>query len=872
MKKIGIFILIFSLTTALILGFILNKKKDVMIYKDESEPIELRVKDLISRMTLEEKASQLVYESPAIEHLDIPQYNWWNECLHGVARAGLATVFPQGIAMAATFDTEQITKMGEVVSDEARAKHHDAIRRGKRGIYQGLSFWTPNINIFRDPRWGRGMETYGEDPYLTGEMAIAYINSLQGNDSNYFKVMATVKHFVVHSGPESSRHSFNAIVSDRDYYDTYLPHFKKVIQKANVQAVMCAYNRFDGEPCCGSAALLNEMLRTEWGFKGHVVSDCWALVDFYNGHFVSEGPKDASALALLAGTDLNCGSVYLSLLEAIEDNLIDESDVDIALTRLLTARFQLGMFNSNEKQAYAKIPYSVVGSKKHAQIALETAKKSMVLLKNEENTLPLSKNLKTIAVIGPNADDEEVLLGNYNGFPLKAITPLQGIIDKVGAETKVVYARGCDLAEGLPYMEVVPANCLFVDENKNQNGLKAEFFNNTEFEGNPVKELIHEKVDFNWWEEAPEPGVNDDNFGIRWTGYIVPDKSGDFYLGGEGANGFKVYFEEEQIIDFYDQHTCLKKYKKVQMKAGRAYKIKIEFINKERAAIMRFIWSSPIEKLVQEAINIAKNADAVILFMGLSPRLEGEEMDVQVEGFNAGDREVLSLPKTQLKLMKELKKLNKPVVLVLLNGSALAINWEKENIPAILEAWYPGQEAGNAIADILFGDYNPSGRLPVTFYKSVKDLPPFDDYNMEGRTYRYFKSEPLYEFGYGLSYTNFLYSDIQLDKTILGKTDKTTLSVKVSNAGSFDGEEVVQLYVKQLKSKVKRPLKDLKGIQRIFLKKGESKQVTFVIEPSMLSYIDNSKNNYIEPGEYEIMIGGSSSDKRLLKTTLKITE
>lgn len=859
------------LIAIVILGFNCTSSNDSPVYKDESKSIDVRVDDLIARMTIEEKASQLMYTSPAIERLGIPEYNWWNECLHGVARAGLATVFPQAIGMAATFDTDLIQQMGVVVSDEARAKHHDAVKRGKRGIYQGLNFWTPNINIFRDPRWGRGMETYGEDPFLTSEIAISYINGLQGNDSKYLKTMATAKHFVVHSGPESTRHSFNAVVDDRDLYDTYLPHFKRTIQEANVQAVMCAYNRLDGEACCGSGALLNDLLRNEWGFKGHVVSDCWALVDFYDGHFVSKDEKEASALALASGTDLNCGKVYHSLMDAFKDSLLTEADVDIALKRLFTARFQLGLFDSEENQEYAKIPISVVASEEHAKLSLETARKSMVLLKNEGSLLPLSKENKTIAVIGPNADDSEVLLGNYNGFAENPITPLQGIKDKVGENTEVLFARGCDWADGLPHMVPVPAKYLFTDKDKKVTGLKAEFFNNDKFEGESVKDSVHENIDFNWWENAPITEVEDDNFGVRWTGFLIPEKSGKYYLGGEGANGFKIFLDGEKIVDHYDQHTVQKRYKDIELEAGKVYEVKIEFVNKERMAMMKFIWAPPVDNLKEEALEIAQKADEIILFMGLSPRLEGEEMSVEVEGFHGGDRKILSLPKVQLELMKALKKLNKPMILVLLNGSAVAINWENENIPAILEAWYPGQEAGRAIADILFGDYNPAGRLPVTFYKSVNDIPAFDDYAMEGRTYRYFKGEPLFEFGYGLSYTKFDYSDLKLDQPEIKKDGSAIVSINLTNSGDYDGEEVVQLYIKQLKSKVKRPLKDLRGIQRILLKKGESKVVNFEIKASMLAYITKDKE-VIEAGDYEIMIGGSSSDKNLVKATLKVIE
>lgn len=814
-----------------------------------------RVDDLVSRMTLEEKVSQLVYESPAVERLGVPEYNWWNECLHGVGRAGKATVFPQAIGMAAAFDTNLMLRIGDAISDEARAKHHEAIRRGKRGIYQGLTFWTPNINIFRDPRWGRGMETYGEDPYLTGELAVSFIKGLQGNDPNYFKTIATAKHFVVHSGPESSRHYFDAQIGDRDFWETYTPHFKAAVERANVQSVMCAYNRFDGEACCGSSYLLNDLLRNVWGFKGYVVSDCWALVDFYAWHKVSKSKLDASALALKSGTDLNCGEVFPSLVQAIDSGLIAEFDVDIALKRLLTSRFQLGMFDSDKIVPYVHIPYDIVNCEKHQKLAIEAAQKSMVLLKNENKLLPLSKNLKTIAVIGPNADDEDVLLANYNGHPEKAITPLKGIRKKLGENTDVLYARGCDLAEGLPYLTPVPAEFLFVDKNLTQKGLKASFYDNITFQGSPVSSEIHDDVNFNWWENAPVENVSDDNFGVRWTGYILAPKSGEYYLGGDGMNGYSIYLNEEQIVEFYARDMNLKKYKKVMLQGGVAYKIRIDYYNTERTALMKFVWQIPEENKEKQALDIANKADVVIMFMGLSPRLEGEEMDVEVEGFKGGDRIALDLPDIQIKLMKKLKETGKPLVLVLLNGSALAINWESENIPAILEAWYPGQSAGTAIADILFGDYNPSGKLPVTFYKSADDLPNFENYEMDGRTYRYFNKEPLYPFGFGLSYANFEYSNLILPDKV-NSTEGIRMSVEVKNNSNIAGEEVVQLYIKDIEASVPIPNLSLKGVQRVFLNAGEAKRVEFNITPDMLALYNDDMCHVVESGVFEISVGG----------------
>lgn len=851
------------------LAFSCNRKPAEQMYLDPTKDIDDRVENLVAQMTLEEKVSQMVYEAPAIERLGIPAYNWWNECLHGVGRAGKATVFPQAVGMAAAFDDNLMNKVATVISDEARAKYHEALRRGEHGIYQGLTYWTPNINIFRDPRWGRGMETYGEDPYLTSQLGIAFIKGLQGDDPDYLKLVATAKHFMVHSGPESVRHSFDVEVSERDFYDTYLPHFRNVVQKANVQSVMCAYNRYDGEACCGSGYLLNDLLRKQLGFNGYVVSDCWALVDFFKGHMVSENAVKASALALKSGTDLNCGSVFPNLVEAVKQGLITEEEIDVAVKRLFKARFQLGMFDPDSRVKYSQIPYSVVASKEHADVALEIARQSMVLLKNEGNVLPLDKSLKTIAVIGPNATDEEVLLANYNGHPADAVTPLRGIQEKVGKNTEILFARGCDVAPNLPYMTVVPTDYLFTDSSKSEHGFVAEYFDTTTFDRDPIARRIDSTVDFNWWEDAPIEGLPVDKFGVRWTGVLAPDQTGEYFLGGDGINGYRIFIDDEEIVDFYNRDMNLKKYKKVNLVAGHSYNIKIEYVNDERIAMMRFVWNTPVKNLEQEALSIASKADAVVMFMGLSPRLEGEEMDVAVEGFAGGDRISLDLPKTQVDLMKKIKLLNKPTVLVLLNGSAVSINWEKENIPAILEAWYPGQAAGTAIADILFGDYNPSGKLPVTFYKSVDDLPAFENYDMAGHTYRYFTKEPLFEFGYGLSYTTFEYSTPKIDKPVMGNEETAVVSVAITNSGKMAGDAVAQMYIKYPKSEIIRPIKDLKGFKRIRLNPGETETLTFEISQETISYM-TPNGDVVEPGEYMIMIGSSSADKNLQSVALTV--
>jgi beta-glucosidase len=685
-------------------------------YQNPELGTEMRVNDLVGRMSLEEKIGQMMNTAPAIERLEIPAYDWWNECLHGVGRAGLATVFPQAIGLAATWDEDLIFRVSTTISDEARAKHHEYVRNGSRRRYQGLTFWTPNINIFRDPRWGRGQETYGEDPFLTGRIGVQFIKGLQGDDPKYFKTIATVKHFAVHSGPEPERHSFDAVTDERDFRETYLPQFEMGIKEGKAYSVMCAYNRYNGETCCGSDALLNGILRTEWGFDGYIVSDCGAIRDIYAGHKVVSTPAEAAALAVLSGTDLECSNVYRNLKEAVDKNLITEKDIDIALKRLFTARFRLGMFDPPEMVEYSKIPYSVLDSEKNKALAKETALKSIVLLKNENNLLPLKKNIGTVAVIGPNSNQDFVLLGNYNGTPSDPITPLRGITEELAGISEVVYAQGCNWAAGM-------------------------------------------------------------------TG--------------------------------------------------------------ERSS----------EELKAEAIEVAKKADVVIMCMGITPRLEGEEMKVMVEGFRGGDRTRIDLPDVQQELIKEVHAIGKPVVLVLLNGSALAVNWEKDNIPAIIETWYGGQAAGSALADVIFGDYNPGGRLPVTFYKSVEDLPDFSDYNMKNRTYRYFNGEPLYPFGYGLSYTTFKYSKFKVEKKY-NRGDSINVSVSVKNSGKIAGDEVVQLYISNLSSPLPVPVRALKAFKRIHLVPGEVKTVSFSITPDAFSVIDAQNNRVIEPGVFELTVGG----------------
>lgn len=695
----------------------------VLPYLNHQLPLETRVNDLLKRMTLEEKAMQMHNNTPAVDRLKIPAYDWWNEALHGVARAGLATSFPQPIGLAATFNETGIFNMGVAVSDEARAKHHQFIKEGNRKIYTGLTFYSPNVNIFRDPRWGRGHETFGEDPFLTSKLGVAFVKSMQGDNPKYFKTITTAKHFAVHSGPEPSRHEFDAKPTKRDLWETYLPAFKSLAQDGHVYSFMCAYNRLYGEPCCSDAFLLNDVLRKKWGFKGFVATDCGALYDFFMFHKTAKDSIEAVAQAIKAGADNQCWGYANAVIPAIKRGLLKESELDTAVARLLRAKFKLGIFDDDKFNPYSKIPYSVVNSTAHQKQALQMARESIVLLKNEKNTLPLKSSLKTIAVIGPNANDAEILLGNYNGEPKHIVTPLEGIKTKF-ATANVMYAKGCNVID--------------------------------------------------------TPGYN---------------RSKEF----------------------------------------------------------------------DEALSVAKKAEVIIFVGGISPRLEGEELKVKVPGFLGGDKTDLNLPVIQTDLLKELTKLGKPIVLVLLNGSALSVNWENENVNAIVETWYGGEQGGAALADVLAGSYNPAGRLPVTFYKSINDLPAFDDYNMKGKTYRYVTKPVLYPFGYGLSYTSFSYADLKLSSTKI--TDKTPLTINFTlrNTGRYDGDEVVQLYIAQEGKDM--PVKELKGFNRIHLKKGEGKKLSFQLNAKDIQHYDPEIDDMITiSGKVKLMVGPSSAEAKLVSS------
>jgi len=685
---------------------------------DTNLDLDKRADALVGAMTLREKVAQMLHQAPPIPRLGVPAYNWWNECLHGVARAGRATVFPQAIGMAAAFNEKLMLDVAAAISDEARAKHHQAVRQDNRGIYFGLTFWTPNINIFRDPRWGRGQETYGEDPYLTARLGVAFCKGLQGDDPKYLKLVATPKHYAVHSGPEALRHEFDAQVSLRDLRETYLPHFKACIREAGAWSVMGAYNRTLGEPCCGSPTLLQKILREEWGFEGYVVSDCWAIRDFHTSHKVTGTPAESAAMAVKNGCDLNCGDMYHSLLDAVNEGLIAEEEIDVSVKRLFTARMRLGMFDPEEMVSYASISSDVVRCERHLELALQMARESMVLLKND-GLLPLTKSLNNVVVVGPNAQNDVALYANYNGFSPRVVTPFDGILGKLSVGSQVYYHAGCDL-----------------------------------------------------WRDEP---INDGE--LDW---LIKDET-----------------------------------------------------------------------------------DVIVAVLGNTTELEGEEGTAGGDG--AGDRTCIGLPGRQLELLKWLHAKGKPLALVLLSGSAIDLSEVEPHADAILYAWYPGEQGGMAIADVLFGDCNPAGRLPVTFVKSMAQLPEFCDYGMQGRTYRFMEDEPLYRFGFGLSYTRFAYgnlriSDFESQISDLENGKAVNIAVDVVNTGERDGDEVVQLYVSDVEASVPVPRHHLEGFQRIHLKAGETRTVTFELKTEQLVCYDDDGKPFVEPGEFRVSVGGGQPD------------
>jgi beta-glucosidase len=742
--------------------------------------------------------------------------------------------------------------VASAISDEARAKYHESRRRGNTGIYHGLTFWSPNINIFRDPRWGRGHETYGEDPFLTGRLGYQFVKGMQGDDPKYLKTVATAKHYAVHSGPESLRHEFNAKVSEVDLRETYLPAFRTLIVDAGAYSVMGAYNMFRDVPCCANP-LLYGILRNEWGFKGYIVSDCWAISDFYNYTKFAKDAAEAAAQAVKAGTDLECGVDYKNLVTAIERGLLKEEDINVAAKRVFTARFKLGMFDPDDMVAYAKIPFFVNCSDYNNSIARLAANKSIILLKNSGNTLPLAKTVKTIAVIGPNADNFESLIGNYNGIPKNPVTILNGIKNKVTPDTKIIYEEGSDLADGIHNLTVIPSRYLQAPDGKQ--GAYGEYYNNRAMKGEPAFTRTDDNINFYWENLSPRADMPDDDFGIKWTTYLVPPETGTYYLGSWGSSGYEINVEGEKFITYRGEHHAFHMEKAIEMKAGEKYKIEVFYRNFSGDADMKLLWSQPRTGLVEKAVSAAKQADVVVLVLGLSQRLEGEEMPIKIEGFSGGDRTNLNLPAVQEQLLDAVVATGKPVIVVLTSGGALSVNKAQEKAAAVLLAGYGGQQGGNAVADVLFGDYNPAGRLPLTYYKSIDQIPAFENYDMAGKTYRFFTQEPLYPFGYGLSYTSFSYTDLLIpEKVIAG--NKLSVKVTVTNTGKIEGDEVVQLYLTDEKASTPRPVRQLEGFSRINLKPGESKVVEFNLEPRQFSIINNKSKRVIEPGYFTVAIGG----------------
>jgi len=840
-----------------------DKKYDFQ-FQNPSLSFEQRVDDLVSRLTLEEKVSQMLNSSPEISRLGIPAYDWWNETLHGVARTPFkTTVYPQAIGMAATFDKNSLFTMADYSALEGRAIYNKAVelkRTNER--YLGLTYWTPNINIFRDPRWGRGQETYGEDPYLTAVLGDAFVKGLQGDDPKYLKAAACAKHYAVHSGPESLRHTFDVDVTPYELWDTYLPAFRKLITESNVAGVMCAYNAFRTQPCCASDILMNDILRKEWKFEGYVTSDCWAIDDFFKNHKTHPDAESAAADAVFHGTDIDCGTdAYKALVQAVKNGKISEKQIDISVKRLFMIRFRLGMFDPVSMVKYAQTPSSVLESTEHQLHALKMARQSIVLLKNEKNILPLNKNLKKIVVLGPNADNAISILGNYNGTPSKLTTVLQGIKEKVSPETEVVYEKAVNFTNDtlLVYKDL---KNLYSYEGKQ--GFKAEYYNNTTLSGQPEAVRTESEIN-NFWQEGEVviQNIKANHFSARYTTNFTADQDGSVTFELKADDGYRFLINGKEVVNAWQKNRWGEKTFKLETKKNTVYKIVLEYWQGEGKAEVSLQTGNFVKTNFAALIERHKNADAFIFAGGISPQLEGEEMPVDFPGFKGGDRTSILLPDVQTKLLKALQSSGKPVVFAMMTGSAIAIPWEAENIPAILNIWYGGQSAGTAAADVIFGDYNPAGRLPVTFYKSDSDLPSFVDYKMDNKTYRYFKGTPLYGFGYGLSYTSFKYSDLKTPVKIK-KGQSVSISVKVTNTGKTEGEEVAQLYLINQDAAIKTPLKSLKGFDRFNLKPGENKIITFNLSPEDLSYVTPEGSLKQYEGKIKISIGGSQPDEKLL--------
>jgi beta-glucosidase len=825
-------------------------------YRDPSLGAEARAADLVARMTLEEKAAQFINDAPAIPRLGVREYNWWNEGLHGVAAAGEATVFPQAIGMAATWNEPLIGEVADVVSIEFRAKYLENRHRfGGSDWFSGLTVWSPNINIFRDPRWGRGQETYGEDPFLTARLGVAFVRGLQGDDPRHLRTVATPKHYAVHSGPEPSRHRDDIRPTAHDLHDTYLPAFRATVMEGGAQSVMCAYNAIDGAPACANAPLLRTYLRESWGFSGYVVSDCDAVANIYrlHEHHYTQTPAEGVAAAFRAGMDLICGGANESehILSAVHQGLLTEAELDVSLRRLFTARMRLGEFDP-PAQVFPAITPADNNTDAHRALALRVAEQSMVLLKNENNLLPLRQAPRTIAVIGPNADSVEPLVGNYNGTPLHPVTVAEGLRRRF-PNARITSVQGAGLVD--PALAPVPESVLCRDAQCRRSGLDAAYFGTPAMTGAPTATAIEPNARMRWQGEQRSGAV-------RWTGFITAPESGDYHFRYVANGGYRIWIDDVLVIDAWlvDWRPAIAA-GRATLQAGRTYSIRVEAFQRQARGDEQLMWSLPSDQGAEQALAAARDADLVVFVAGLTHEVEGEEMRVQVPGFLGGDRTSLDLPGAQQRLLERVSAAGKPVILVLMNGSALSVNWADQHIPAIIEAWYPGGQGGDAVARLIAGDFSPAGRLPVTFYRSADDLPAFSDYSMSNRTYRYFAGETLYPFGYGLAYSTFSYARPRVSRARIGAQGGVTVSVDVSNTGAMDADEVVQLYATH-PGAPGAPIRALVGFERVHLARGETRTIRFILQDRALSFVDPEGVRRIAPGPVELWIGGGQPGAR----------
>ena len=854
-----------------ILLAVLALKAQTLPYKNPNLPSLVRAKDLVKRLSLKEKVKLMTDISDEIPRLGIKKFNWWSEALHGYANNGNVSVFPEPIGMAASFDDRLVYNVFDAVSDEARARNNELKKNGDSQRFHDLSVWTPNVNIFRDPRWGRGQETYGEDPYLTSCMGISVVKGLQGPaNAPYRKLLACAKHYAVHSGPEWSRHQINITdVSPRDLFETYLPAFKALVQEADVREVMCAYQRLDDEPCCGNNRLLSQILRQDWGYKYLVVSDCGAITDFFTSHHVSSDAVHASAKAVLAGTDVECGFGYAydKLDDAVKNGLIKEKDIDSSVVRVMTQRFELGEMDADALVPWTKIPSSVINSTAHQQLALQMSRETMTLLQNNNDILPLAKHGHKIAVVGPNADNASMLWGNYNGTPVHTTTILEGITSKVDPNQPLIYDKGCDLAEDKITETAIPLSLI-----RGKAGIKASYWINRDWQGTP---LIEEQINTplvltTFGQHQFAPGIPLEGFSAKYETTYKPDFSGEIVFKIEETGNVELVVNGKEIFKTSDWRSAPSK-TPFLVEKGKEYKIELRYQQFNNwAANLKFDFGKELPVSYDALLKKVKDADVVIFVGGLSPKLEGEEMPIDLPGFKGGDRTDIELPAVQRNCIRMLKEAGKKVIFVNCSGSAIAMLPETQNCEAILQAWYGGESGGQAVADVLFGDYNPSGHLPVTFYKNLQQLPDFSDYSMKNRTYRFMKENPLFPFGFGLSYTTFLTGEGIVSKSTISKNENLQLQIPVSNTGKYEGALVVQVYIRKI-GDTDGPNKTLKAFKRISLAAGAKEMITFDLSPKAFQTFDtlNGVMN-VSAGDYEILYGSSSADRDLKALNVKI--